>query len=200
MPSGRFFPPPLSMYVRLAGCGRNIRPLSCRIRASRFCSRLFSNIWMLWRSTPAAPRFFFTARKASCINSMVMRPVNEWCLIGRGLVPFIACTLLSVLPERVSRASRGERCLAVARRVARGAAQDLRRSFLAVLTVLMIRMDVGSSFRFSLSWRWMPFVRHRSATPGLLLSPGQTRSGRPGLTPSHRLAVSALPYGPPYLG
>jgi hypothetical protein len=105
-----------------------------------------------------------------------MRPVNEWCLIVSGLVPFVTCSLPSVLPEPRSPAGRGTCCLAFARRVARGTAPDLRRSHPATLTGLVIRSAFGSSFRFSLSRRG---PGPRSATPGLLPSPRHRRSGRP---------------------
>jgi hypothetical protein len=106
-----------------------------------------------------------------------MRPVNEWCLMASGLVPFITCSLPFVLPEPRSAAGRGTCCLAFARWFARGAPLDLRRSILATLTGFMIRAAFGSSFRFSLSRRGERSLR--SATPGLLPSPSHRRSGRP---------------------
>ena len=52
-----------------------------RISAARFSSRLASNILMLTLSTPAAPRFRFTAWKACRMSLGVIRPVSECTLI-----------------------------------------------------------------------------------------------------------------------
>src|SRR3970040_2274938 len=48
--------------------------------ASKFCSRLASNIWMETLSTPAAPRLRLTFWKARRIRVKSIRPVREWTL------------------------------------------------------------------------------------------------------------------------
>lgn len=53
--------------------------------ARRFWSRLASNSSMGTRSTPPVPRFFLTLVNARIIIGQSILPVNEWCLMGKGL-------------------------------------------------------------------------------------------------------------------
>jgi len=69
------------MWTRRKGSGRKVPVFSSRISAARFSLRLASYILMLTLSTPAAPRFRFTARKASGMRSGVILPVSECALI-----------------------------------------------------------------------------------------------------------------------
>ena len=80
MPSGRCRPSAFGMYRRRTGCGRYVparsaAPSSSSMRSTPYCSTAAS----VSRSTPAAPRFRFTRRHASCRTSRLqIRSIRAW--------------------------------------------------------------------------------------------------------------------------
>ena len=159
MPSGRSFvvPGPFGMRTRRSGRVRKVPDFSSRISASRFSSKFLANISTLTLSTPAAPRFCLTFRKACRINLGVILPVSEWALI------FFMVGLLCSATTEFEQDGFGGRFLArSSSRPSRVSRQEPGWAHLAAsaerLTFLMDRLVV---FRL----RWFPLSRRGPEGP-----------------------------------